>query len=493
MELANLSAQDAARHIREGDISAEEYAAALLRRHEQLAHLNTLITLRPANVLEQARIVDRARQNGALLGPLAGVPFVAKDQIEVAGYPTTLGTPALRNYISPRNAAVIDLLASAGAVFFGKANLHELAAGGTSSNPTFGSVRNPYDLSRIPGGSSGGTAAALAAHIVPLGLGEDTGGSIRIPAGFCGVCGLRPSTWPRKRYSDAGLVPPPAPDDTQTIGPMARTVSDLALLDAVITGSGPLAAPDVNGLRIGIPHDDFWEDEAIDAGVAEAVRGAFERLRSAGAVLVPIDLREVAATGDRLVSIVEIGDPQRFANWLEQNVPGVTWRKLIDQVASADVKAYFSSPRRIDSSLSPTERSTRRERSVREYVELLRVADVCAVAFPDPLIPAPLIHEGGDPVAREVEVNGRRMSFHSIAIRYTVFSSRLGVPGLVLPAGLAAGLPVGLELDGLPGGDRQLLAVGMAIEAALGPLPPPGSGGFAAELSSSGHPKASER
>jgi indoleacetamide hydrolase len=425
-DLAHLSARDAARYVREGDVTAEAYAAALLHRHEGLKHLNCLITIRPSDVLERARAIDGARRRGERLGPLAGVPFVAKDQIEVAGYPTTLGTPALKDHVSRQDARVIETLYGSGAILLGKANLHELAAGGTSSNPTFGSVRNPYDPTRIPGGSSGGTAAAIAARIAPLGLGEDTGGSVRIPAGFCGVCGLRPSTWPRKRYPDAGLIPPPTPDDTQTVGPMARTVSDLELLDAAISRPEPVPSLSPSRIAIGVPREDFWDDEAIDKGVGATVKAAFERLQGAGFVLVPMDLHELIEIGNRLAGVVELGDPARFADWLSRHVPGLTWPRLLEQIASADVAAYYRGPRRIDPSLSAAERIERRERVVREYVDRLRAAGVAAIAFPEPPIPAPLIHAGGDPAAL-----------------------------------------------GLPGDDRQLLAVGRAVEAALGPLPPP--------------------
>ena len=205
-ELVALGARDAARHIREGAVTAERYVAALLRQYRLHRDLNVTTSIHESSVLESARATDRARARGDKLAPLAGVPVIVKDQIEVAGYAATAGTPALRHYMPAGNAAVVDTLLRSGAIMFAKANMHELAYGVTSTNPTFGFVRNPYDRTRIPGGSSGGTAAALAARIVPLGLGEDTGGSVRIPAGFCGICGFRPSTWPTKRYSDAGLV-----------------------------------------------------------------------------------------------------------------------------------------------------------------------------------------------------------------------------------------------------------------------------------------------
>jgi indoleacetamide hydrolase len=471
-EAVDLSARDAARHIREGAIKAEGYVTALLRQYRLHRDLNVAISLHEPSVLESARAVDRARARGEALGPLAGVPFIVKDQIDVAGYATTAGTPALRHYMPSRNAVVIDILLRSGAIMFAKANMHELAYGVTSSNPTFGFVRNPYDRTRIPGGSSGGTAAALAARIVPLGLGEDTGGSVRIPAGFCGVCGLRPSTWPAKRYSDAGLVPGAAPDDTQTVGPMARSVSDVALLDAVVSHSSEAQPLDLRGVRLGVPSEDFWADKDVDRGVAETVQAALEGLRGAGVTLVPIDLQEVLALAAPL-PFIPPDERARIATWLQQHVPGVTLQDLIRQIASPDVKAIFEAPVQADSSGSGEERARRRSAAVEAYGRLYRDAGIVALAFPNPLIPAPRIATHGDPVDPQIEVNGHRVPVMSLVGRDTTFAPRMGAPGLTLPAGLTAGLPVGLELEALPGQDAWLLGFGLACEQVLKPLPVP--------------------
>ncbi len=153
------------------------------------------------HVLEKARSIDRARSRGETLGPLAGLPFVVKDQIDVAGYPTTAGNIALKSYVPAESAVVVERLLSAGGIMFAKTNLPDIVAGGNlmaaaaSNNRFFGNVRNPYDFTCIPGGSSGGTAAAIAARMVPAGIGEDTGGSVRFPAAYCGIAGLRPSTF----------------------------------------------------------------------------------------------------------------------------------------------------------------------------------------------------------------------------------------------------------------------------------------------------------
>jgi Asp-tRNA(Asn)/Glu-tRNA(Gln) amidotransferase A subunit family amidase len=151
-----------------------------------------------------ARSTESARQ--AQLGPLAGLPIILKDNINTVGFPTTAGTSFLKEYRPKTNAPLADMLFKQGAILFAKSNMHELAAGGTSANPTFGYVKNPYDLSDIPGGSSGGTAAALAARIVPLGIGTDTGGSVRGPAHYCGISGLRPSN-PRTPPTPGNMPP----------------------------------------------------------------------------------------------------------------------------------------------------------------------------------------------------------------------------------------------------------------------------------------------
>ena len=471
-ELADLSARDAARHIREGAVSCESYVSALLRQYRLHRDLNVAISLHEANVVESARAVDRARARGKALGPLAGVPFIVKDQIDVAGYATTAGTPALRHYMPSRNAVVVDTLLRSGAIVFAKANMHELAYGVTSSNPTFGFVRNPYDRDRIPGGSSGGTAAALAARIVPLGLGEDTGGSVRIPAGFCGVCGLRPSTWPAKRYSDAGIVPGAAPDDTQTIGPMARSVSDVALLDAVVTRTSEAQPLDLRGVRLGVPNEGFWADKDMDRGVAAAAQAALEGLRGAGVTLVPVDLQAVLALAAPL-PFIPPDERARIATWLQQYVPGVTLHDLIRQIASRDVKAIFEAPLQPAGTGSAQERAAQRSAAVEAYKRLYRDAGIVALAFPNPLIPAPPIAAHGDPVDPQVEVNGHRAPTMSVVGRYTTFAPRMGAPGLTLPAGLTAGLPAGLELETLPGQDSWLLSFGLACEQVLKPLPPP--------------------
>ncbi|MEO8059617.1 MAG: amidase family protein, partial [Burkholderiales bacterium] len=228
-----MNSAQAVAAIRTGRLSAEAYVSTLLARAEQLKDLNAFIVLDRAGAIAAARKVDAMRSSGVALPRLAGLPIVVKDNINTRDLPTTAGTAALRDVRPKANAPTLQTLIDAGAIVLGKTNMHELAFGITSTNLTSfaGPVKNPYDTSRIPGGSSGGTAAAIAARIVPSGLGTDTGGSTRVPAALCGIVGLRPSVGnggAERRYDSAGVVPISHTRDT--VGPMGRSVADVALL-----------------------------------------------------------------------------------------------------------------------------------------------------------------------------------------------------------------------------------------------------------------------
>jgi len=202
--LHDLGIAEAAEAIRAGDITAESLSDALLARAAASANLGAFITLESDRVREAAREADRRRASGASLGPLHGVPLALKDNLDTADLPTSGGTPGLAGQRPKRNAAIVEKLLTAGAIVLGKCNMHELAFGITNNNAAFGPARNPYAPDRIPGGSSGGTAVAVAARLAPGGVGTDTGGSVRVPAALCGIAGFRPSTG---RWSQAGIIP----------------------------------------------------------------------------------------------------------------------------------------------------------------------------------------------------------------------------------------------------------------------------------------------
>jgi Asp-tRNA(Asn)/Glu-tRNA(Gln) amidotransferase A subunit family amidase len=275
--------------IKEGRVTAEAYVVMLLDRAEAQKDLNSLITLDKAGALTAARHVDAIRKAGMPLPVLAGLPIVVKDNINTSHLPTTDGTPALRNVQPATNAPSLQRLMDAGAIVLGKANIHELALGVTSTNlaPFAGPVKNPYDKTRIAGGSSGGTAAAIAARIVPADLGTDTGGSTRVPAALCGIAGLRPSVGnggAERRYTDTHAVVPIS-HTRDTVGPMGRTVADIAPLDAVITGNPLVTSQELSGLLLGIPTL-FWE--GVDTEVARIMSLVKEKLIKAGVVFVDV-------------------------------------------------------------------------------------------------------------------------------------------------------------------------------------------------------------
>ena len=492
--LVTLGARDAVARIRRGDITAEAYVAQLLKQYDAHKDLNVANAIDGARVLEAARAVDRSRARGSRLAPAAGLPFAVKDQIAVAGYPATGGNGALKGYRPKRHAVVVERLVAAGAIPFCMTSLpdmnvvdglmHQISA----HSDSFGAVRNPYDRSRIPGGSSGGNGAILAARIVPAALGLDTNGSIRCPAAFCGVAGLRPSTYTienaikgtsRKRYSDEGLVIPP-PRRLDTIGPMARTVSDLAFLDTLITGE---AVPAVNlrAVRIAIPGSNYWERDDVDPGVADVVRGAFAKLRDAGCTLVEIDLdQEVRSivgtifqpTPASVFAADGMNAPQptsiTMGQWLRANAPEVTVEQMYRGRPIRDAKRTLPS---VDEQVRALTEAAQR------YADVYRSHNVQAIAFPTvPIVATPLRAAGPkEPLGEIMIIKGKPIEEGRVIAQNLFMAPRVGAPALSIPVGLSAGLPVGLELDALPGHDSELLGLGIAVESVIGRIPPPSS------------------
>lgn len=264
--------------------------------------LNAFITYDPAGSASRAAEIDADVAAGKRSGPLAGVPIALKDNICTLDYPTTCGSRILEGYRSPFEATIVRRLRDAGAVIIGKTNLDEFAMGSTTENSAFGPTRNPHDSERTAGGSSGGSAAAVAAGIVPAAVGTDTGGSVRQPAAYCGVVGLKPSYGRISRYGVVTFA-----SSLDTVGIFGRSVADAALLLEVLSGpdrfdatAADLPAPDLDnavegdlkGLVIGVPREFF--PEQLDPGIAAACSAAIERMRDAGA-----EIREVSLPHSR--------------------------------------------------------------------------------------------------------------------------------------------------------------------------------------------------
>ena len=467
-DLAALGAARAARAIRDGDVTAVSLAEALIARVERARALNAFEVLDADAVRVAAHAADRRRAEGAALGPLHGVPITMKANIGTAGVPTSAGTPALRDHRPAQDAPVAAALFAAGAIGFGRNTMHELAFGITSNNAATGAVRNPYDPRMIPGGSSGGTAAAVAARLAPAGIGTDTGGSVRVPAALCGVAGLRPTLG---RWPQAGIVPIAATRDTA--GPLARSVADLSLLDAVVTGDAPAPAlPSLRGLRLGKPSGYFWD--ALDADTQRVCEGVIDRLRDAGAVIVPIEIGDLAALDEAVSFIVALYEAKRDLNaYLRDSGAGVSFADLVDGVASPDVRQIMRPMLTDDGSIPPAVYeaaiATHRPALIRHYASCFTAGGVEALIFPTTPLPARPIGED-----ETVDLGGARVPTFPTYIRNTDPGSNAGFPGVSLPAGRTpAGLPVGIALDGPPGSDGRLLAIAAALEAILPALAPP--------------------
>lgn len=474
--LLAMSASEAIDAIANGSVTAQAYTKTLIARAKAFSGLNSIITLNEDGALIAAKEIDDARAAGIPLKPLAGLPIIVKDNINTKDLPTTAATPALKDFMPGTNAPTLQALLDAGAIVLGKANMHELAFGITSTNlSAFAKpVRNPYNRDYIPGGSSGGTAAAIAARIVPAGLSTDTGGSSRIPAALTGIVGLRPSVGNggvERRYSGSGVVPVSTTRDT--VGPMGLTVKDVALLDTVIA-KGEMPAPaTLKGLRLGVPSS-FWSN--LDKEVAGVMEAAKRKLSAAGVVFIDVDMPEVFDLNHKVSFPIAMHEPvTSIPEYLKANgAAHITLDNIADQVASPDVRGAFSAIKKdAFGSLYPDARHVYRPQLRKLYDDYFANNNVDAVFFPTTPLPAvPLDLVKG---SSTVSVNGGpQVDEFGTFIQNTDPGSNAGIPGLSLPAGLTSGgLPVGMEIDGPVGSDANLLSIGMAMEALFGTLPAP--------------------
>jgi len=460
--------------IRAKTITAVSAVEAALDRADQHGDLNAFITVNRDGALAAARQVDAGKTTGAL----AGLPIIVKDNINTSDMPTSAGTPALQHARPTRNAPSLQKLLDAGAIVIGKANMHELAFGITSTNLSSfaGPVKNPYDTTRIPGGSSGGTAAAIAARIVTCGLGTDTGGSTRVPAALTGTVGLRPSVGnggAQRRYHDADSVVPIS-HTRDTVGPMGRTVADVALLDSVITGGPMVSAEPLRGKRLGIPAS-FWA--GLDGEVEAVAMAARSKLADAGVVLVDVDMPGLFAQNGKVSFPVALHEPIADipAYLRASGIEGITLADIAAQIASPDVAGAFGAiSADVFGAAYADAVGTQRSALQDMYEAYFHDNAVDAILFPTTIAPAPLID--AEKGSGEMSINGGAPApTFDTMIRNTDPASNAGLPGLSLYAGMTpSGLPVGLEIDGPLGSDPKLLAIGLAIEAVLGTAPAPG-------------------
>jgi mandelamide amidase len=425
----------------------------------QAAHaLNAYASFDADGLRSQARQADARIAAGERLA-LLGIPLAFKDNIDAVGFACAVGTGALQGRAPTSDAELVRRLRAAGALIAGKANMHELAFGITNNNAVTGAVRNPWDASRIPGGSSGGCGAMVAARLVPGAIGTDTGGSVRVPAALCGVVGLRPTVG---RVSGEGIAPISTTRDTG--GPLARSVRDCALIDAAMTGApAPLEVIALSGIRLGAPRSPFWDD--LDPGVRQVAEGALGALRAAGADVVEIILPGVfdlsAEVGFPVALFEFVRDMRRY---LASRERGVTLEQLVAGVGNPDVAGAVAPLLSGGAIAQAVYQQALASRARLQALYRAAFAEHRIEALVFPTTPRTAARIGED---ETVMLNARALPTFLTFIRNTDPGSNAGIPGVTLPAGVAAGLPVGLALDGPAGSDRRLLSIAAAVEAAL--------------------------
>ena len=488
--VTDLSAVELASAVASGRTSAEEATAAYLdtidAREGLVRAFNQVLGDR---AMEQARAVDRKRSQGELLGPLAGVPIAIKDNLCTPHGRTTCSSKILENFQAPYTATAVARLEAAGAVIIGKTNLDEFAMGSSTENSGFGPTRNPWDLSRVPGGSSGGSAAAIAARQCAAALGRDTGGSIRQTAAFCGVVGFKPTYGRVSRY---GLVAYGSSLDQ--IGPLTRDVADCALLTGVIAGHDPNDSTSVDtgvpdylaelktplaGLRVGLPAE-FYSD-ALDAEINQAIHTAAETFKSAGAEIVDVSLptSRIDSDGD--------GDLSSYAVACYYVV---AMAEASSNLARYDGVHYgHRTPEKVDDIIALYSRSRAEALGAEVQRRIMLGTYTLSSGYYDAyylkaLKVRRLIKNDFDAALKQCDVLlcpvGPTTAFKLgektddpltmyLEDIYTISVNLAGLPGISIPAAVGAdGLPIGMQLIGPVFGESTVLRAAALYESASG-------------------------
>jgi aspartyl-tRNA(Asn)/glutamyl-tRNA(Gln) amidotransferase subunit A len=429
------SIEEAARQLRARKVSAVELAReSLARIHAAQPRFNAFITITDELALEQARRADDELARGLDRGPLHGIPYALKDVFATRGIPTTCGSKILAHRLTDHDSDAYEKLTAAGAVLMGKTGLHEFAYGITSNNPHFGAIHNPHDPERIPGGSSGGSGVAVAAGLVFFAMGTDTGGSIRVPASYCGCVGLKPTYG---RVSRAGVFPLGFTLDH--VGPLTRTVRDAALVMQAIAGTQP-ATRLVKDCRVGVPRNYF--SERLSPAVEGAFRAALAQVERLGARLVPIDVPDPAAIGaaGRLILLSEAS--ALLKRYLDRRGDfGRDVLALVDQGLLVPATDYIDAQR------------LRRVYQSR-WAELWNQVDF--VFTPTTAIEAPLIGQ------EKVAFGSAEEDVRLASTRFVRPFNVLGLPAVSVPWE-TGGLPAGIQIVGMPGSDEELLGFAQSV------------------------------
>ncbi|MDN7241640.1 amidase [Planococcus sp. N028] len=453
-ELAAKSIGELSLLLRNKHLSPVELTDAVLANVEAYnGEINAYISVEAEKARTMATVAEQEIQSGNYRGALHGIPMALKDILYFKDEKATMGSKIHEDFIAGFDATVVAKLKAAGTVFTGKLNMHEYAWGATTTNPHYGACRNPWDLKKIPGGSSGGSGAAVAANMTIASLGTDTGGSIRIPAASCGIIGLKPT---HGRISKFGCFP--LSWSLDHIGPMTKTVFDAALLLEMLAGYDPkdptsLNRPtknyshelteDVKGLVIGIEESYFFHN--VDHRVNEAVRHALQQLEKLGARIEPVRIPSLAqAEFAELVTITTEASAIHHDNLVKQP------EKFGDDVR------FLLEIGELMSGVDYVQAQQIRRKLDLDFAAAFEEVDVLVT----PTLPF-LAPEIG---SSTVDINGQSLSFLDEVIRFTGPGNLTGLPALSIPCGVHDGLPVGLQIIGPAFQEEKVLNLAFALE-----------------------------
>jgi len=463
--------EDIVKDVKTGAVTAESLVQEAIRRAKESADYNVVLFIAEERALLRARAIDAAITKGLDVGELAGVPFIAKDNFLTYDTPTTAASHILENFHAPYQATAINKLEAAGAIMIAKANLDAFAHGSSTENSAFGPTKNPKDIERVPGGSSGGSGAAVALNIVPFALGTDTGGSIRLPASFCGVVGLKPTYGLVSRYGVVAMA-----SSTDVIGPLTRTVADAAVVLETMSGrdqfDGTTIERDetpytellasVKGKKIGIIKEFF--SEGLDSGVRHSVEATIAKLRQAGADVTEVSLPSIdlALACYYIIVPAEVSsnlsryDGQRYGLSAQdaKNLSS-SYELARERGFEAENKrrimigTYVLSSGYYDAYYKRAQ--TVRTKLIQEFEAVFSSVDYI-VGPTAPLTAFKLGENVDDPLQMY------------LADIMTVAANLVGIPAISIPAPEVEGLPVGIQFMAPQHHDRALLSIAQATE-----------------------------
>ncbi|MDP4143598.1 MAG: Asp-tRNA(Asn)/Glu-tRNA(Gln) amidotransferase subunit GatA [Bacillota bacterium] len=478
MEVSKMTVEEIRSGIREKKFTSEEVVKAIFEKIKQEEpKVDAFLTLCEEDALRQARIVDEKVKNGETLGKLAGVPIGVKDNICTDGVRTTCASKMLENFIPPYDATVVKKLKQEDAVIIGKLNMDEFAMGSSNENSAFKATKNPWDLTRVPGGSSGGSAAAVAAGMAPITLGSDTGGSIRQPAAFCGVVGLKPTYGLVSRF---GLIA--FGSSLDQIGPLGKKVRDCAIgleviagtdlqdntskKDLVIENYTEALNAGVKGMKIGVPKEFFGD--GLDKEISDAVLNCVEKFKELGAeveeISLPITTEGLSAY--YIISSAEASSNLARYDGIRYGHRTADYEGVDELITKSRTEAFGDEVKRrimlgtyalssgyydayYKRALKLKKKIKNQFKSVFEQYDLI-------LSPVSPVLPF---------VAGEKKNNPLEMYLEDI---YTVNINLAGIPGISLPCGFSAsGLPIGIQILGPHFGEKKIFSAAQALEDAL--------------------------